>query len=440
MLVAKLTGNYQTKLFLSLFIKNKLMKVEIITIGDELLIGQIVDTNSSQIGEILNDFGLEVSMTTSIHDDHDQIIQSISEAEKRADIILITGGLGPTKDDITKKALCDYFNCSLVENESVKNNVKGLLKKLDIPFNSLNAGQYMVPEKCIVLPNKIGTAPGMLFEKDNKIFISMPGVPKEMYDLMNSEVLPFLKKKNVSRKSIFHKKILLSGISESSLSEKIESWETSLPSYIKLAYLPNPERMCLRLSAYGDDKAKLKTEVSRQVEKLKKIVPEYIFGYDEDNMAGVVGKLLMKKNTTVGVAESCTGGNIAHFFTSNSGSSDYFKGGVVSYTNEIKKEVLGVKKETLDKYTVVSREVSIEMAEGAKRILSTDYAISTTGFVGPTGGTKDIPMGTVWIAVAGKRGSVAKKFIFTMDRKRNIVRASQAAINMLRLFIISEIK
>ncbi|MBK5202396.1 MAG: competence/damage-inducible protein A [Prolixibacteraceae bacterium] len=416
------------------------MKVEIITIGDELLIGQIVDTNSSQIGEILNDFGLEVSMTTSIHDDHDQIIQSISEAEKRADIILITGGLGPTKDDITKKALCDYFNCSLVENESVKNNVKGLLKKLDIPFNSLNAGQYMVPEKCIVLPNKIGTAPGMLFEKDNKIFISMPGVPKEMYDLMNSEVLPFLKKKNVSRKSIFHKKILLSGISESSLSEKIESWETSLPSYIKLAYLPNPERMCLRLSAYGDDKAKLKTEVSRQVEKLKKIVPEYIFGYDEDNMAGVVGKLLMKKNTTVGVAESCTGGNIAHFFTSNSGSSDYFKGGVVSYTNEIKKEVLGVKKETLDKYTVVSREVSIEMAEGAKRLLSTDYAISTTGFVGPTGGTKDIPMGTVWIAVAGKRGSVAKKFIFTMDRKRNIVRASQAAINMLRLFIISEIK
>jgi len=413
------------------------MKVEIITIGDELLIGQIVDTNSSQIGEMLNDFGLEVSMTTSIHDDHDQILQSISESEKRADIILITGGLGPTKDDITKKALCDYFNCSLVENESVKNHVKGLLKKLNIPFNSLNAGQYMVPEKCIVLPNKIGTAPGMLFEKDNKIFISMPGVPKEMYDLMTSEVIPFLEKKNVSRESIFHKKILLSGISESSLSEKIESWETSLPSYIKLAYLPNPERMCLRLSAYGDDKAKLKAEVSIQVEELKRIVPEYIFGYDEDNMAEVVGMLLLEQEATVGVAESCTGGNIAHFFTSNSGSSEYFKGGVVSYTNEIKNKVLGIKKQTLDKYTAVSREVAIEMAEGAKRLLSTDYAISTTGFVGPTGGTKDIPLGTVWIAVAGKRGSVAKKFIFTMDRKRNIVRASQAAINMLRLYIIS---
>ena len=439
-MVAKLFTNHKTKLFLSLFIKNKLMKVEIITIGDELLIGQIVDTNSSQIGEILNDFGLEVSMTTTIHDDHEQILQSISESEKRADIILITGGLGPTKDDITKKALCDYFNCSLVENESVKNHVKGLLKKLNIPFNSLNAGQSMVPEKCIVLPNKIGTAPGMLFEKDNKIFISMPGVPKEMYDLMTSEVIPFLKKKNVSRESIFHKKILLSGISESSLSEKIESWETSLPSYIKLAYLPSPERMCLRLSAYGDDKAKLKAEVSTQVEKLKKIVPEYIFGYDEDNMAEVVGKLLMERKAKVGVAESCTGGNIAHFFTSNSGSSDYFKGGVVSYTNEIKNKVLDVKKDTLDKFTAVSREVALEMAEGAKRLLSTDYAISTTGFVGPTGGTKDIPLGTVWIAVAGKRGSVAKKFIFTMDRKRNIVRASQAAINMLRLFIVSEIK
>jgi len=416
------------------------MKVEIITIGDELLIGQIVDTNSSQIGKLLNDFGLEVSMATSIHDDHDQILQSISESEKRADIILITGGLGPTKDDITKKALCDYFNCSLVENESVKNNVKGLLKKLNIPFNSLNIGQYMVPEKCIVLPNKIGTAPGMLFEKDNKIFISMPGVPKEMYDLMTSEVLPFLEKKNVSRESIFHKKVLFSGISESSLAEKIEPWETSLPSYIKLAYLPSHERMCLRLSAYGDNQTKLKAEVSSQVEKLKKIVPEYIFGYDEDNMAEVVGKLLLEQKATVGVAESCTGGNIAHFFTSNSGSSDYFKGGVVSYTNEVKNKVLDVKKDTLDKFTAVSREVAIEMAEGAKRLLSTDYAISTTGFVGPTGGTKDIPLGTVWIAVAGKRGSVAKKFIFTMDRKRNIVRASQAAINALRLYILSETK
>jgi len=414
------------------------MKVEIITIGDELLIGQIIDTNSSQIGELLNDFGMEVSMTTTIHDNLDQILQSLSEAENRADIILITGGLGPTKDDITKKALCDYFHCSLVENEAVKNHVKGLLKKLNIPFNSLNAGQYMVPEKCIVLPNKIGTAPGMLFEKDNKIFISMPGVPKEMYNLMTLEVIPFFEKKNVSRESILHKKILLSGISESALAEKIESWETGLPSHIKLAYLPNPERMCLRLSVHGEDKAKLETEVSLQIEKLKKIVPEYIFGYDEENMAEVVGKLLMKRNATVGVAESCTGGNIAHFFTSNPGSSDYFKGGVVSYTNEIKNKVLGVKKQTLDKYTAVSKNVALEMAEGVEKLLYTDYSISSTGFVGPTGGTKEIPLGTVWIAVTGKHGSVAKKFIFTMDRSRNIIRASQAAINMLRLFILSE--
>ena len=418
----------------------KFMKVEIITIGDELLIGQIVDTNSSQIGELLNDFGMEVSMTTTIHDDHDQILQVLSEAEKRADIILITGGLGPTKDDITKKALCDYFSCSLIENKDVKNHVKKLLEKLNIPFNSLNAGQYMVPEKCIVLPNKIGTAPGMLFEKKNKIFISMPGVPKEMYDLMTSEVLPLLEKKNISRESIYHKKILLSGISESSLAEKIELWETALPLYIKLAYLPNPERLCLRLSAYGDNKAKLKAEVLSQVEKLREIIPEYIFGYDEDNLAEVVGKLLLERNATVGVAESCTGGNIAHFFTSNPGSSDYFKSGVVSYTNEIKNKVLGVKKETLDKYTAVSRDVALEMAEGVKKVLSTDYAISTTGFVGPTGGTKDIPLGTVWIAVAGKQGSIAKKFIFTMDRNRNIIRASQAAINMLRLFIVPESK
>ena len=338
------------------------MKAEIITIGDEILIGQIVDTNSAWMGEQLNLNGIEVFQITSVHDNHEHILKAFSNAEKKADLVLITGGLGPTKDDITKKALCDYFGCGLVLNEDVLKQVTERLTRRGIRINQLNHDQALVPEKCTVLHNSNGTAPGMWFEKNDTIFVSMPGVPYEMKGLMTEEVLPRLRK-NGKAKSIYHQTVLLYGIPESMLAEKIEAWENALPDFIKLAYLPSLLMIRLRLSAYGTDPSLLKAEVSRQIELLKTFVPNHIFGYNGDTLASVTGKMLINSGASLAVAESCTGGHTAHLFTSNAGSSAYFKSGVVAYANEAKINLLGVKAETLEKHGAVSKEVAIEMAD-----------------------------------------------------------------------------
>ncbi len=412
------------------------MKAEIITIGDEILIGQIVDTNSAWMSEQLNLHGIEVYQITSVHDDHEHILRALADAEKRADLVLITGGLGPTKDDITKKALCAYFQCGMVLNEQVLQQVTDLLSRHNITINQLNHDQALVPEKCTVLPNTLGTAPGMWFEKGNVIFVSMPGVPFEMEYLMTKEVIPRLQQSRAG--SIYHQTVLIHGIPESMLAELIEAWELALPPFVKLAYLPSPYMIRLRLSAYGTNPDDLKQEVTRRIEMLKTIIPRNIFGYNNDTLAGVTGQLLLNAKATVGVAESCTGGYIAHLITSNPGSSAYFKGGIVSYANEIKMSVLGVQPETLAAHGAVSKEVALEMVRGAKKVLQTNYAMATTGIAGPDGGTPEKPVGTVWIAVAGKHNNLVECYNFAHNRERNIIRSAQTAINMLRQLVLDE--
>jgi len=413
------------------------MKAEIITIGDEILIGQIVDTNSAWMGEQLNLHGIEVFQITSVHDQHEHIMEALANAEKHADLVLITGGLGPTKDDITKKVLCDYFDCELVLNEQVLANVTERLTKRKVSMNQLNKDQALVPSKCTVLNNSTGTAPGMWFEKNDTLFVSMPGVPFEMKSIMSEEVLPRLAKSGKA-KSIYHQTVLVYGIPESMLAEKIEAWETALPDFIKLAYLPSQLMIRLRLSAYGEQMESLQEEVSRQIDQLKLLIPEHIFGYNGDSLAGVTGRLLAEAGATLGIAESCTGGMIAHMFTANPGSSVYLKGGVVAYSNEVKMAILGVKSETLEAHGAVSKEVALEMAQGVQQALHTDYAVATTGIAGPDGGTDEKPVGTVWIAVISKQNIKLERYTFAHNRERNIMRSSQATINLLRQLLLME--
>ncbi len=413
------------------------MKAELITIGDEILIGQIVDTNSAWMGQQLNLHGIEVYQVTSVHDQHDHILKAFQDAENRVDLVLITGGLGPTKDDITKKCLCEYFGTELLFNPEVFEHVRSLLSSRNVVINQLNRDQALLPASCQVLHNSAGTASGMWFERNNTIFVSMPGVPFEMEAIMAEEVFPRLVQLGITQ-SIVHKTVLTIGLPESMLAEKIEKWESALPEFIKLAYLPSPLMVRLRLSAYGSDKSLLETEIANQVKELLVIIPENIFGFDHDNLAMVIGRTLVKSSQTLAVAESCTGGNIAHYVTSNPGSSAYFKGGVVAYSNEIKTSLLNVSSEIIDKFGAVSQEVAEAMAQGARKVLQADYSVATTGIAGPDGGTEEKPIGTVWIAVAGASGVKSKMYLFKHNRERNIIRTSQTALNMLRIFILNE--
>ena len=413
------------------------MKAEIITIGDEILIGQIVDTNSAWMGQQLNLLGIEVYQVTSVHDNHEHILKAFAEAEQNADLVLITGGLGPTKDDITKKCLCEYFNTELVFHPEVLEHVRSLLSSRNVVINQLNQDQALLPANCKVLHNSAGTASGMWFERNNTIFVSMPGVPFEMEAIMTEEVFPRLVKLGITQ-SIVHKTVLTIGLPESMLAEKIEKWEDALPGFIKLAYLPSPMMVRLRLSAYGTDQSALEDEIDRQVKSLLSIIPEAVFGFDDDNLGIALGRLLVESGKTLSLAESCTGGNIAHFITSNTGSSAYFKGGVVAYSNEIKNSLLEVPVETLESFGAVSQEVAKAMATGAQKALKTDYAVATTGIAGPDGGSAEKPVGTVWIAVSGPSGVISKKYIFKHNRERNIIRTTHTALNMLRTFIINE--
>lgn len=413
------------------------MKAELITIGDEILIGQIVDTNSAWMGQSLNLAGIEVFQITSVHDDAPHIMKALADAEVRVDLVLITGGLGPTKDDITKKTLCEYFNTELKFYPDVFEHVRTLLTSRNIVVNQYNRDQAMLPANCTVLHNSAGTAPGMWFERNNTIFVSMPGVPFEMEAIMTEQVLPRLRERGIGT-SIVHKSVLTIGLPESMLAEKISEWESALPSFVKLAYLPSPLMVRLRLSGYGTEKEILEAEIEKQVNKLLTIIPENIFGFDDDNLALVVGRKLAESGSTLAVAESCTGGYIAHAITSNPGSSAYFKGGIVAYSNEIKNRILGVPAQMLEQFGAVSREVAEGMAMGARTVLNADYSIATTGIAGPDGGSAEKPVGTVWIAVAGPSGVKSEKYIFRHNRERNIIRSSQTALNMMRMLLLNE--
>ncbi|MCK4664579.1 MAG: competence/damage-inducible protein A [Bacteroidales bacterium] len=412
------------------------MKAEIITIGDEILIGQVVDTNSAWIAEKLNSIGIKIAQIISISDTSEHIVNTLNNARKHANIILITGGLGPTKDDITKTTLADYFNTSMKINEVVLKDVETYLRNHGVAMNELNRQQAEVPENCVVIPNYNGTAPGMWFEKDNIIFISMPGVPYEMKSIMENYVLPELKKKYNSKK-IIRKTLLIHGLPESHLAEKLNDWEEQLPENMKFAYLPSPGIIRLRLSLTGQNEKDLEILLQNEINKLYKIIPDNIIGTEEQKIEETIAKLFKKDKKTLSTAESCTGGNISHLITSVAGSSDYFIGSVVAYSNKIKEQILNVNYLDIEKYGAVSKQVVEQMAKGVLKLYNTDYAIATSGIAGPTGGTEQKPVGTTWIAVASKNSVVSEIYLFGNNRSRNISKASIFGLNMLRKLIKS---
>lgn len=411
--------------------------VEIMTIGDELLIGQVIDTNSAWMGQKLNEIGIKVKQITSVSDDRQHILSALADAQKRADIVLITGGLGPTKDDITKKTLCDYFNTGLVFHEPSFEIISEIFKTRGRTISETNRLQAMVPENCTVLLNKNGTAPGMWFEHDNTIFVSMPGVPNEMKGLMENSVIPALRKKyNLS--PIVHRTILTQGIGESFLSDLIEEWELALPAYMKLAYLPAAGMVRLRITAHGENEAQLRNEIEAKVSDLKVLIGDYIYGYENDQLEELIGRLLKERKATVVTAESCTGGYIAHRITSIAGSSEYYRGSVVPYSNELKVSLLNVNQDLIAQHGAVSEPVVRSMAENGRLLLKADYCIATSGIAGPTGGSEEKPVGTVWIAVSGPDETRAWKVQLGSNRLRIISETALHALNGLRKQLIAE--
>lgn len=407
------------------------MLAEIITIGDELLIGQVVDTNSAWMAQKLNAAGIRVKQISSVSDDAGAILKALDEATGRAEIVLITGGLGPTKDDITKTTLCSYFKVSLRFDEGAYNNVLNVFKTRGVQVVSeLNRKQAEVPGNCVVLPNPIGTAPGMWFDHMNKVYVSMPGVPYEMMAMIENEVIPRLKER-FQLPAIVHKTMLTQGVGESVLSEMIATWEDRLPSHMKLAYLPSPGAVRLRLTALGLDRKTLEEEVDHELALVIPLIQQYLYGFDNDTLESIAGKLLKEQGKTLATAESCTGGYIAHLLTSVAGSSAYFQGSLVTYSNASKEKLLGVSHQVLQEKGAVSEAVVREMAAGAKDRLQTDYVIACTGIAGPDGGSEDKPVGTVWIALATPEKVIAEKFLFGNNRERNIRRTALTALNML---------
>ena len=407
-----------------------MMEAELISIGDELLIGQVINTNASWIAGQLNEAGVNVRQITCVSDSKDEIMRSLKDASARAQLILITGGLGPTKDDITKQVLCDYFDTHLVTDQLVLKDVEEFFGKRGVKPNELNRLQALVPAGCTVIRNPLGTAPGLAFEKDNRIYVAMPGVPYEMKEIMNLWVLPRISELNRGN-FILHRTVLTQGIGESYLAVLIKEWEEALPAEIKLAYLPSPGIVKLRLSARGTDKAQLTDIINDQIVKLTEVVSEYIWGFDGDKLESVIGGILSKKNLTLVTAESCTGGYIAHRITSIAGSSAWYKGSVIAYDNMVKESLLGVSPHLIKSEGAVSRGVAEQMAENAKKLLIADYAIAVTGIAGPTGGTPDKPVGLVWIAIATPDKTISKMFQFGDERERNIIRTANASLGML---------
>ncbi len=409
------------------------MLAEIITIGDELLIGQVIDTNSAFIAKQLNKIGVSVYQITSIQDDKEHILKALKDAENQSDIIILTGGLGPTKDDITKKTIAEYFNDNLVKSDAVLENIESIWKQhVRTTLLQVNKDQALVPSKAKVLMNKIGTAPGMWLEKENKVFISLPGVPYEMNALVENEVIPKLKDK-FKRPYILHKTLLVYGLGESALAERIEKWEDALPKHIKLAYLPNLGIMRLRLSTKGFDETLLKEEVQQQIDQVIPLIKDEFSGFEDEegSVEMIIAKQLAKLGKTLSIAESCTGGAVAERFTVNPGASAYFNGGVVTYATQSKIDVLGVSKEDINAHSVVSTQIVESMAINAIRLFQSDYAIATTGNAGPTKGESDAEVGTVFIAIATKTSVYSKEFNFGNLRLKVINKAVNKALEML---------
>ena len=413
------------------------MKAEIITIGDEILIGQIVDTNSQFIGQQLNKIGVSVYQITSIQDDKQHILNALKEAQERVDIVIITGGLGPTKDDITKKTIAEYFNDNkLIEYPEVIEHIKGLFKKINHPFKEVQRYQAQLPSKATYLENNFGTAPGMWFYENETVFVSLPGVPYEMKGLITNQVLPRIQKQ-FKLPFIIHKTIMTYGQGESTIAERIEEFEDNLPSHIKLAYLPSFGKVRLRLSAKGDNKATLEKELTEKVAEVYALIPEIITGLDDDNsIEKRVGELLKENNKTIATAESLTGGKIAASLVSVPGSSAYFKGSIVSYSKETKINLLNVSKETIKKHSVVSKEVALEMAKGAKEQLKTNIAIAVTGNAGPTLDDTDKSVGVVFIAFVSDNKEIVQEFNFGQPREKVINRTVSKSLEILQKEIL----
>ena len=408
------------------------MKADIITIGDEILIGQIIDTNSAWIAARLGEIGVSIRRKYSIGDRREEIISAVEESMAKAEITIITGGLGPTKDDITKRVLAEIFNSPMVCHTETYERVERMMAARGIAFNDLNKGQAMVPECCTVLANHKGTAPGMWFERNGRVVVSLPGVPFEMEGLMIKSVLPLLTR-HFELSSVVHRTAITYGLAESMMAELIAPWEDALPPHLHLAYLPSPSQLRLRLSAYDVDKEQAEREFDEQFAKLIPILGDYFVGWGDTTVQSAVAEILVERGETLASAESCTGGVIASKFTAMSGASEYFWGGVVSYDNSVKENVLGVSRHNLETYGAVSEQVARQMADGVRRLCGTTYGIATTGVAGPTGGTPEKPVGTVWVAVATPTHTIAKLFQHGKVRAVNIERAATAAINLLRL-------
>lgn len=401
------------------------MRAEIITIGDELLIGQVVDTNSAWMAERLNESGIELYQIKSVHDDREHILKALDEAFSRADIVLTTGGLGPTKDDITKHVMCEYFGTTLVEDSRVREHIHELYKERPDVLNRLTATQWLVPESATILPNRVGSAPIMVFEQTGKLLVALPGVPHEMKIAMTEQVLPYIGSKG--RGEIIHRTMMLYGIAESTLALQIEDWENTLPQSMHLAYLPKDGIIRLRLSSYGEA---TKEEIEQQLANLKPLIAGNLIATEDFPLETILGNQLKARHQTIATAESCTGGRLAAALNAQSGASAYYMGSVVAYDNTIKEQVLGVKHSTLEKYGAVSEQTVREMAEGVRALMNTDYAIATSGIAGPTGGTLEKPVGTVWIAWATPKGTTAECYHFGIAREREQItqRAVTAAL------------
>jgi nicotinamide-nucleotide amidase len=411
------------------------MNAAIITIGDEILIGQIVDTNSAWIAENLNLLGIKVDEIVSISDNSKQIKDTLSRYEGNKELIILSGGLGPTTDDLTKDTLAEYFDSELQMNPEVLAHIENLFSQRGLRVSEVNRIQAFLPLKCRILKNPSGTAAGMWFERGGSIFISLPGVPYELKDIYNQSLLPELQKV-IHGSVIVHRTLMTQGIPESILSEKIKDWENSLPQNVKLAYLPRPGIVRLRLTAIGKSKNVLNSLLEAEIQKLLKIIQNDVFSLEDVSLERVVGELLADKNLTLATAESCTGGSIANLITSVPGCSRYFKGSIVAYDNSVKEAILNVKRKTIKKYGAVSQQVVEEMADGIRSRLEVDYSIATSGIAGPDGGTKDKPVGTTWIAVSSAEKTDSHQFLFGEHRGRNIEKSSLAALNMLRKMIL----
>ena len=408
------------------------MKAELITIGDEILIGQIINTNAVFLAKELNKIGIEIAQITSISDQKEHIIEALDASTKRAEVVILTGGLGPTKDDLTKHTLCEYFNDTLIENEEILAHIEEIFKKyVNTPINNQNRQQALLPSKASIFKNDHGTASGMWFEKKGQVIISLPGVPFEMKSLMNQSVIPQLQK-HFTRPFILHKTIMTYGLGESAIAERIEVWENNLPQTIKLAYLPNLGRVRIRLSSVGSDEELLKNTIDSEIEKLLPLINDIFVGFeDETSLEIQIKEGFVKQQKTLALAESCTGGEIASRLTQVAGASKYFKGCAVAYHTQSKTDLLGVPEALINKYSVVSKEVASAMAENTRKKFNATVGLSTTGNAGPSKGDSDAEIGTVWIAIATQDKIVTEKFLFGIHRERVIGKSVNKALELL---------